>query len=305
MTIDLAEATKTQRTINNFDDYGEMVRVFTFDPKKSLFYLLRANFTQPGFNGTEPITLTTINPITAADPTTVLVKGAAGLVTGFHFNSKLNVIQFATYNWVDNKKVGYNFYNLDTTTGIAKTVSTVAFGAKDNWEGWFHEISDSGKHLYRLGYKDVINSLDWGLGITDISVSPAKSIWIDNITLPSGLSYLSINAFGDDFISMAEDYTGALSVVRWNYKKGNHLVLAGLSDGYDTRFFGPITEQIDYQNSKYYALVVHDGIIPVQTDRWALAMVDLKSPANYWTSPISPWMVAGVDSVAGFGIPQQ
>jgi hypothetical protein len=41
---------------------GEMTRVFTFNPTKSLFYLVSANFTQPGFNGKEPITLTTVDP---------------------------------------------------------------------------------------------------------------------------------------------------------------------------------------------------------------------------------------------------
>lgn len=302
--IDLSDATKTQQHIPGFNDYDEITRLFTYNPVKNLFYLLRANFSHPGFDGTEPITLTTVDPVKLTSVDTP-VTGAAGLLTGFLYSYKLDTIIAATYRWSDKVKVGYNFYFVDTKTGVAKLVSQSTFPeGKDNYEGWFDEISVDGSLVYRLGYQDVPNSIGLGLGITNITQSQATTEWYNNVGVSNGLRYMSLNIFENDFISMAQDDDTNLSVVRWNLSGAAPKVLVALYDAHPPRFFGPIAEAIDYVNSKYYTLVVHNGIIPVQTDRWALATVDLKSGENSIT-PLYPWMLAGIDSLSGFGIPNQ
>jgi len=298
-TIDTSTAEKTQIQIPTFDDFGEMPRVFVFDSVLNLFYLLRANFTGPGFNGTEPIYATTADPAKGTS-SQILVRGATGLVTGFQYIRQLKMILFATYLWEGGKQTGYNFYHVDPKVGNAILVSSMRY-TTDNYVGWFHETSLDGSLVYRLGFQDAAHGIDPGLGLTDISSKTSTTVWYDNFTQPAGLDfYISIDLYGNSFLSLAGDSSGELNIVQWNLQTAPK-VLANLGDAHETEFFGPIASCLNHQQTGYFALVVHDGLIPIQTDRWALAVLDLTSGSTS-TTPISPWMIAGTDSVAGFGI---
>jgi len=304
-TIDTNSAEKSQIEIPSFEDYGEIPRVFTFDGSRNLFYLLRANFTDPGFNGTAQIFATTTDPVKGTS-TQILVQGAAGLVTGFEYVRSIDKIVFATYTWKDGKRVGYSFYIVDPAVGKALRVSTFTFGSDgDNYVGWFEAVSADGTKLYRIGYQDVVNSVGQGLGITDISKSVASTVWHDGFSQPTGLNFYStIDLYQDTYLSLATDTNdGTLSIVQWSLTTAPH-VLAQLGDAHFPMYFGPIASALDHQQTKYCALVVHDGWDPVQTARWALAVLDLKTKKATTTS-ISPWMIAGVDSATGFGLSDQ
>uniref|UniRef100_A0A6B2LBY9 Uncharacterized protein n=1 Tax=Arcella intermedia TaxID=1963864 RepID=A0A6B2LBY9_9EUKA len=271
-----------------------------FDPANVLFYLLRANFSNPGFDGSEPILLYVIDPKQGSTVVSA-IQGASGLVTGMHYNKNMKMIQFATYHWSGNQKVGYDFYLLDPKSTVAKQVSTIQFGTVDNYCGWFKETSEDGTILYRLGFQDAPAESGFGLGLTDISQSTATTVWVNNFTIPSDFNYFdSFTVYKNTFYSLAEDSSGALSLVKWSLD-GPATVVATLGDAYLPTLFGEIAEALNADGTMYYALVVHEGIIPIETDRWALASVDLTNNSGSTVS-ISPWMIAGTDSLSGFGI---
>jgi len=63
MSIDLSEGYRqNQQVISGFNDWGEITRVFVFDPQRSIFYLPQANFTANTTN--LPINLYSTDPKT-------------------------------------------------------------------------------------------------------------------------------------------------------------------------------------------------------------------------------------------------
>jgi hypothetical protein len=165
----------------------------------------------------------------------------------------------------------------------------------------------------------------------DISGSVAKTQWISDVSVPESLSfYISLNVYGDDFISLAPDWEGDLSVVlvcfnkstasvcrykrtcfQWNLN-GTSKVLAELDDAYTTPYFGPIIEYITPDQSAYLALCVYDSDIDSDLDRWAVAKVDLpsmrtiamllKTGVNLIHQLNNRWQLSRVGAVAvGFG----
>eukprot|EP01130_Rhizamoeba_saxonica_P019264 TRINITY_DN9911_c0_g1_i1.p1 TRINITY_DN9911_c0_g1~~TRINITY_DN9911_c0_g1_i1.p1 ORF type:complete len:458 (-),score=96.59 TRINITY_DN9911_c0_g1_i1:43-1416(-) len=310
MELELASGNRKDQTqITGFDDWGELTRVFLYDPKKNLFFLPQANFTAPPHSKDDPmrpITLYAVNPKTGVT-TSKIIKGATDKVTGYVYNVNTGNIVMATYTYKNGNKNGYNFYSLNTDTAVATLKSSIVFGDTDNYVGYFHAISDDGNAVYRLGYEDVIHSASPGLGITDISTTTVKTNWINNISTPTGYQwFISLNTYQNgEFISLApadsELGTNELSVIQWNIH-GDTKVIAELGNAHETPYFGPLAEYMAHDKSVYAAVVVHNNFLDSNYDRWSLVNVALPSGKTN-VMPIYPFMMAQSDSVSGLGIP--
>jgi len=225
-------------------------------------------------------------------------------VPGFYFNANTGLILVST-QILDLQKnlIGYQFYNVNPKTAVASLISTF-FNNKnsdgDNFTGWFDVMSKDSKKVYRIGYRDVINQLDFGLGITDISTRIATTKWFSPIPIPDSLGpYISINLYGNSFISLAPGDMGNLNVVQWNLM-GNSTIISQLDDAYITPYFGPIIEYMSSDESVYSALLVYDSWVSEDFNRWELILVDLPS-GNTQQLVLWPWISAETDSVSGFG----
>ena len=65
LTIDFTTGTIIKQVpVQNFNNWGEMARVFAYDANRNVFYYLEANFTSPRPSGGRSITLYTVDPIT-------------------------------------------------------------------------------------------------------------------------------------------------------------------------------------------------------------------------------------------------
>jgi len=163
----------------------------------------------------------------------------------------------------------------------------------------FDAISADGKTAYRVGYRDVIDQADPGIGLTDISTSTASTKWIDDIPLPSGLDfYMSLNLYGDSFLSLApDDLTQDIRIVEWGLS--NATVLAVIEDGYNTPYFGPLLEYINVGQTTYGAFVVYDSVF-TDLDSWAFVVTDLTTGE---TNELVLWplILAQITSVSGLG----
>jgi len=300
LNMDYTTGYKTQIEVSGFEDWGEITRLFTFDEKRSLFYLPQANFT----NSKHDISLFIIDPVTGKT-TSKPMKGPVDLVTGFTYHYGIDKIIFATYT--DSKKSGYNFYTTDPVTFETKLISNyMNKNGEDQFVGWFHEVSSDAKLVYRVGYRDVVRQLEFGLSITDISKPTAVMTWTYNISIPDYFGfYVSLNLYKDKFLSLAPSTAlltqDELSLIEWSLD-GSSRVIVDLGDAHETPFFGPIAEATSVDESTYVAVFVHNNAIDDRLDRWAIASVDLTT-GKYTINNISPWMMAETDSISGLGIP--
>eukprot|EP01102_Stenamoeba_stenopodia_P018217 TRINITY_DN6654_c0_g1_i2.p1 TRINITY_DN6654_c0_g1~~TRINITY_DN6654_c0_g1_i2.p1 ORF type:complete len:507 (-),score=96.94 TRINITY_DN6654_c0_g1_i2:95-1588(-) len=298
-TIDLSSGSRTQADVTgDYNDWGEVQRTFMFDATRTLFYLLQANFTklETGIV-TRDIILWTIDPASAV-ASAAIVQGAVQEgeldVTGYAVND--GVITMGV-QFFEDKSIGYNFYTVDPETAVA-TLKSSYVSQNDSYVGWFYTISPDGNTVYRLGYEDVIDQENPGLGVTDISGSTATTQWNSNLPIPSGLGfYESLNLNNGAFISLAPSALGDFSVVQWSLN-GTSTVLAKLPDAHDTPFFGPVIEWVI--SNQYGALVVKNSVLS-DLDRWTLVLLDLSGSNSYKELDLVPYMLAKLTSAAALG----
>lgn len=283
-----------QHTVSGFDDFGEITRKFMWNAKAKEFLLLQANFTgdNPSYGG--PITLFRIDA-QSGQGVSKKVSGATSEVTGYALHEASETVYFATY--ASSKKQSYNFYTLDLKTNAATKISTHNFGSSDDFAGWFTAISEDGKSLFRLGYRDVVSQSDSGLAVIDISQDSAN-VTFHSVAAPSGHNFfVSFNLYNSEFLSLAPDAYGSLSLFKWNIASpASKIADVG---GYQTPYFGPIAEAVSIAQN-YYAAVVVEHEIDHNYDRWGVVFVDLKAGSSI-KNGVWPYMLAETDSVSGFG----
>jgi len=301
-TINTSTGAHVRTTISQkqFNDWGEIQRTFMFNPTSRSFHLCQTNFTSG--SDSRPIILWTIDALTGDVEGDIISGGVMQQgdidVTGYAFNPGTGLITMSV-QFFPKADIGYSFWEVDPTTAVATLKSSIA-NSTDTYAGWFDTISVNGGTVYRLGYQNVVDQLNPGLGITDISTPKATTRWISNLPIPEGLGfYLSINLVASSgiFASLAPDQaSGDLSLVSWSIN-GTANVVTKLVDAYNTPEFGPIVEWIGA--GTYGALVVHDAV-PTDLDSWMLVLVDLASGATTQVE-LTPTMLAKVTSVSALG----
>lgn len=247
-------------------------------------------------------------------------------------------------------KYGYKFYHLDVTTCVAElvaqSVNPRSAQDNDNYAGWFHDVSPDGSVVYRLGYQDVVTSSNFGIGATVLvpSSSSASSgaptvvhnttpIW-QTIPRPDGTheDYITLNLFAPSvpsaslaispfdvwFVSMAPTNNiteqGDLSLYMWSPNDPVHNVslLATFSNAhqYPAMSFGPLSESLSLDCTRYAALVVKDSDLGSTYDTLAIVFVDgIKPPGRGRPSVVleaqlQPGLLAETVSSAGIGLPE-
>eukprot|EP00026_Physarum_polycephalum_P009532 Phypoly_transcript_09660.p1 GENE.Phypoly_transcript_09660~~Phypoly_transcript_09660.p1 ORF type:complete len:446 (+),score=48.87 Phypoly_transcript_09660:34-1338(+) len=308
LKIDLSSGSYTQIPVTGYNDWSEITRVFTYDPVHNLFYLVQTNFLSNPQAPAHNITLYTIDPTTGS----TVAKTIQGCtepgqvdVPGFVYNPATNQIVMSTYSF-ENNMIGYKFYILDPETAVA-TFKSQYYSANDSYAGWFSVVTPDNNYVYRVGYQDVVNQMGSGLGETCISATTATTkFYIDIPVPPKHQFYLSLSLFGDYMLSLAPDELGNLNLVQWNIQ-GQASIIANYSDAHNTPFFGPIVEFINPNQSTYAALIVQNKIIS-DADRWTIVLNSLQSSKGGITAtpreiPLSPILLAKLESASAFGIP--
>eukprot|EP01103_Thecamoeba_quadrilineata_P000200 TRINITY_DN10164_c0_g1_i1.p1 TRINITY_DN10164_c0_g1~~TRINITY_DN10164_c0_g1_i1.p1 ORF type:complete len:463 (-),score=70.68 TRINITY_DN10164_c0_g1_i1:86-1474(-) len=299
-TIGLPDGNKTEKTVNGYDDWSEITRVFVFNPNETVFYLPQANFLE-STNSSRPINLYTVDPISATTTATLIGATQEGEndVPGFTYLLPSGLILLST-QFFNSTNVGYNFYHVNTTTGDAKLVSSYQ-NTTDTYVGWFTDASVDGNTVYRLGYYNVIEESGPGLGVTDISGPTATTQWYSDVPLPKGLGfYISLNPYSNGFISLAPDSSGDLWIVQWSIG-GNATVLSKLTDAHNVPIFGPLVEYVNPSQTLYAALVVDDKTIS-DDDEWILVTYNLPNGPSTEIK-ITPKLDAKTSSASALGIP--
>jgi hypothetical protein len=245
-------------------------------------------------------------------------------------------------------KVGYKFYHLDIGTCaaslVAQSVNPTTPQLTDNYAGWFHDVSPDGSVAYRLGYQDVVTSSNFGVGVTVLIPTSRKeepAAAVHNTTLtwktiprPDGTheNYITLNLylpsvptanaasnpFNVWFISMSPTNNitqqGDLSLYMWSPVDpvNNVSMLATFPNAhqYPEYSFGPLSEGLSLDCSRYAALVVKDSILGSTYDTLAVVFVDgIKPPGRGRPSivleaELIPGLLAETVSSAGIGLRQ-
>lgn len=82
LTIDYSSGQIIKQVpVKQFDNWGEMTRVFAYNSARNLFYYLEANFTTPRPSEGRRITLYTVDPTTGSTVVTI-VRGATDFPSG-------------------------------------------------------------------------------------------------------------------------------------------------------------------------------------------------------------------------------
>jgi len=132
------------------------------------------------------------------------VTGAFNFPAGWEYNCHDNTLYMATKLLsAQGNLTGYAFYTVDVTTAAATLITstnvrklvqkhaasangsflarpsfTCAYmqASNDNaYDGWFHELAPDASTFYRMGYEDVVNEQNFGIGSTDVTRTPGKS----------------------------------------------------------------------------------------------------------------------------------
>lgn len=116
------------KLVTGYNAWGEMTRLFSYDPTRNVFYLVEANFTgpdpPPGRDPRRPVKLYTINPVTGV-ATSRLLPGVYNFPTGFAYNCQQDAVIFAVEALASNgTQVGYNFVKVDPTTYKVTNISS-------------------------------------------------------------------------------------------------------------------------------------------------------------------------------------
>lgn len=341
-TINLQSGNYTQMKVGSaFDTFGETPRSFTYDNRRDVFYLPQANFTNTAAPGDDPkrgIALYAIDGLSGA-VTKTAVTGADDLVTGYNFVPAKDIIVMSTvfYDQTSKNTEGYKFYHLDPKTAHATQVaeSKVDPNSQYKYDGWFHAASSNLQFVYRLGYQDVKTSTNFGVGVTDISVNPPKTSWVQAVAPPGHNNFKSLTLLssasptvrahfsegeiasfknGDNdavfFLSLA----GANNATRYNdldlflwplANPSSAKLIAKFPNAHTTPEFGPIQEALNEDGSQYTALVVCDSPITNEFDTWCLisATTQANTTSVNVENRLSPTLLAETVSVVGLGVP--
>eukprot|EP00010_Vexillifera_abyssalis_P007360 CAMPEP_0201548138 /NCGR_PEP_ID=MMETSP0173_2-20130828/4652_1 /ASSEMBLY_ACC=CAM_ASM_000268 /TAXON_ID=218659 /ORGANISM="Vexillifera sp., Strain DIVA3 564/2" /LENGTH=388 /DNA_ID=CAMNT_0047957419 /DNA_START=385 /DNA_END=1552 /DNA_ORIENTATION=- len=302
--------------VKGYDTFGESTRMFLYNQAANVFYMLQANFTQPPQSPQDPkrpIHLYTVDPITGRTSQT-LIENAQNQVTGLVYSHQQKSIIFATRWWDSGKSVGYKFYSLDPTCSQAKLLSSLRTTTmtQDPWAGYISGLSADGTILYRVGYQNAETGERPGLGMTDISKSPATTKWISPIPVPpqhqfyvsSNVLYSNTSATQPTFLSLSPNLFGKLALVEWS-PYGKAKVLIQLDNAHEPAIFGSLAEVISDDNQVYSAMLVKDAR-RFTRDKWELLTVNLNAPStNFTLVETQPTLNSGVNSISGLGIVQQ
>lgn len=232
-------------------------------------------------------------------------------------------------------------------TLVAQSVNPTTPSFVDNYAGWFHDVSPDGSIVYRLGYENVITSTNFGIGATVIIPSSGKSeslspsvvnnatpVW-QTVPRPDGTheDYISLNLFspsvptvsrGDTaspfdvwFLSMAPTNNmteqGDLSLYMWSpmdpFTNVSLQATFPNANQYPAMSFGPLSESLSLDCSRYAALVVKDSAFGSSYDTLAVVYVDgIKPPGRgrpnmILEAQLQPGLLAETVSPAGIGLP--
>ena len=104
------------------------------------------------------------------------------------------MLVLATYS---QNKTGYLFYSVEINSGQTFLLSSRNF-TSDDFSGWFKRCSSDGKTLFRMGYRDVLNQVDFGVGVTSIT-SPSADAQFYVVDSPPGIGqpYVSFDVLSD------------------------------------------------------------------------------------------------------------
>eukprot|EP01006_Ploeotia_vitrea_P019463 TRINITY_DN51658_c0_g1_i1.p1 TRINITY_DN51658_c0_g1~~TRINITY_DN51658_c0_g1_i1.p1 ORF type:complete len:461 (+),score=69.94 TRINITY_DN51658_c0_g1_i1:82-1464(+) len=305
VTMDLKTGHQTQKKLEKgkFNDWGETVRIFTYNKDKNVFHLPQANFLVKQ----QPVILYTANPTTGAVTVKTITGGPIGQTTGYSWNSHLQTMIMGTYTHNPKGNItGYAFWHVNVDTAAATQVGTHTFKTVgvDDWVGWFYSTSMDGASLYRIGFKDVRHSLGKGIGVTTIKTGggAVSTKWVANLEQPSGYSwYMTVHPYNGGFLSLAEhSIEKAISLVKWDLT-GNKTIVGHWKNAHLPHYFGPVVGVVDAAAEQYVSAVVKNGVTH-ELDRWVLALVDLKNN-NATEVALDPWMEGETESVSGIGIP--
>lgn len=332
LSIDLGSGNYTQQQLKpGFHTDQEITRKFMFAPESGIFYMLQANFTQPPANGGDPqrqIKLYAINPATLAT-TVKIVSGAVDEVTGFKYIPESRTIVMATKKYNASAPssaathIGYNFYHLNVDTAVATLVSEYINAlSEESWTGWFHEVSADMKFVYRLGFRDVVNSIDFGLGI--VNITSRRAVFLPWVSVPMPLNHLNFQSIhfypgrtpdgafesapqSPVFISLAPgtNFTNPNNLGAFMWAVANPSVakqLAHWPNAHVPPYFGPIAEGLNAKRTKYAAVVSANSPLGDSYDEWTIATLDLVT-GNATQVALSPVQLSSTGSISGFGIP--
>lgn len=111
--------------VEGYNAWGEMTRLFAYNPNKNVFYLLEANYTGPD-NQAHNVTLYTVDPVSGV-ATAKRVPGVANFPTGFAYNCAQDKL-IAGIERLNSSgaQIGYEFYAVDVETGAAQLLSSTA-----------------------------------------------------------------------------------------------------------------------------------------------------------------------------------
>ena len=322
MTIDLASGHYGHQPTVDFHTGGETTRTWMFHRATGHFLLPQANFTQ---NVSVPpqreIHLFDVDPTTGAITKKLVTGGAYNLVTGFRYVESIDKIVMATWNYNSTgAQTGYDFFHLDPRTAVATKINSIENQAVDNYAGWFHEASEDGKTLYRLGYEDVIRDQGFGVQTTDLNGATATSSF-KIVPDPENYGhYKSINKLPDQpnkvgstngplFVSVAPSYNESnfadLGLFIWNLGNTSQppRKVTSFPNAHRSPYFGPINEVLSPDRTRYAAMVAQASILGRSYYTWGIGLVDLVT-GNTTEVQLSPEQLASTSSVSGFGIPK-
>lgn len=121
---------KTNIKVTGYNTWGEMTRIFAYDNRRNLFYMIEANFTgpdpPPGQDPQRMVTFYSVDPTTGV-ATGKLLRGIYNFPTGFAYSCATDSIIVAVQRYAINGTInGYLFYKIDPNTVIATFVSNTS-----------------------------------------------------------------------------------------------------------------------------------------------------------------------------------
>jgi len=311
LTLDATTGALLQNLkVSGYDNHGETSRLWTFDERRELFYLLEVDFlTTPESN----LTLYIIDP-TTAKVQALKVKGTNDrFPTAYYYHCPLDTIFVATQPFDEQTTAPFSFYKVDPTTAQATFVSNSSVSGDGLYSGWFHSLSDDGHSVYRLGYRDPLNEQDPGFAVTDISSVTASTSWNEPVPVPASHDwYVTASCFPSNdtvgssgsFYSLSERTTSGnkgLDLVKWSIGTGSSATVVGSFGNDNTvRFFGSIAQTLSCDKSVFSSALYLQGKAPID-DKWELAILDI--PTGQVTNVDVAKLLGETSAVAGIGVP--
>jgi len=294
--------------VTGYNAWGEMTRVFAYDHKRNLFYLVEANYTgpdpPPGQDPHRPVTLYTVNPVTAV-ATATLLRNVYNFPTGFIYSCKLDALIFAVEKFaVNGTQNGYYFYKIDPTTFMVTLLTTSDLNGDNSYAGWIHELAWNGTASYRLGYRNVVDETEPGLGITSIASPTAITTWVDVAAPPTHKFYETLVVASDNtFYSLATETNAkqGYDLFHWSLSTPAKMI-AQYGNAHPVPFFGWITSTMTCDGKLLVSATVEDHFPGITGDRWTFHLTNLVT-GNDTVLEITPHLPANEVALSGLGVP--